>query len=214
MVKYNYDAWGNCQVDASTTNTELANINPFRYRSYYYDTDAKLYFLKTRYYDPEIGRFMTIDDISYLDPESINGLNLYAYCGNNPVMNIDPTGNWEMPNWLKWVVAGVTFIGAVTLTVFSGGALTPVFVEMGISIFSSAIIEGAISAYNGTGFWNGFINGAADGAMWGGIFALAGATISFIKNLGLIQSRGVVIGKGMDRVGFVADQAALSNIVQ
>ena len=46
--------------------------------------------------------------------------------------------------------------------------------------------------------------------MWGGIFALASSTISFVKNLGLIKSRGVVIGKGMDRVGYFADQAALS----
>ena len=60
--------WGNCVIDASTTNIELANLNPFRYRGYYFDTETKLYFLKTRYYDPETGRFMTIDDISYLDP--------------------------------------------------------------------------------------------------------------------------------------------------
>ena len=92
-VYNSYDAYG----VASTlyynggSNTR-AFYNPFRYRSYYYDHGIGLYFLKTRYYDPEIGRFMTIDDISYLDPESINGLNLYAYCGNNPVMNIDPFG--------------------------------------------------------------------------------------------------------------------------
>lgn len=56
----------------------------------------------------------------------------------------------------------------------------------------------------------GFAAGAADGALWGGIFAFAGATVSFLKNLNLIKSRGVVIGKGMDRVGFIVDQAALS----
>lgn len=93
VVKYKYDAWGNCVVDASTANTTLANLNPFRYRSYYFDTETNLYFLKTRYYDPEIGRFMTIDDLSYLDPESINGLDLYAYCANNPINCVDPTGN-------------------------------------------------------------------------------------------------------------------------
>ena len=64
VVKCKYDARGKCVVDASTTNTTLANLNPFRYRSYYYDTEMNLYFLKTRYYDPEIGRFMTIDDIN------------------------------------------------------------------------------------------------------------------------------------------------------
>ena len=95
VVKYNYDAWGKCHttvVDA-TANT-IAELNPFRYRSYYYDTETGFYFLKTRYYDPEVGRFITIDDLSYLDPESINGLNLYAYCLNNPVKYSDPNGTF------------------------------------------------------------------------------------------------------------------------
>ena len=43
VVKYNYDAWGMCVVNASTTNTELANLNPFRYRGYYYDSETQLY---------------------------------------------------------------------------------------------------------------------------------------------------------------------------
>ena len=98
VVKYKYDAWGKCIVDSSTANIELANLNPFRYRSYYYDTETNLYFLKTRYYDPEIGRFITIDDISYLDPENINGLNLYAYCFNNPIEYIDNLGRYPIIN--------------------------------------------------------------------------------------------------------------------
>ena len=77
VVKYKYDAWGKCKVlDAIgaeiTDNTHIGILNPFRYRSYYFDHGIGLYFLKTRYYDPEIGRFMTIDDIAYLDPENIN----------------------------------------------------------------------------------------------------------------------------------------------
>ena len=78
VVKYKYDAWGKCQttiVDSSSTT--IAELNPFRYRGYYFDIETGFYFLKTRYYDPEIGRFITIDDISYLTPERINGLNLY-----------------------------------------------------------------------------------------------------------------------------------------
>ena len=105
VVKYTYDAWGNCVIEDSTTNNDLANLNPFRYRSYYFDTETGFYFLKTRYYDPEIGRFITIDDISYLDPESINGLNLYAFCLNNPVMMVDNSGC--APALWQWVVSGV-----------------------------------------------------------------------------------------------------------
>lgn len=54
--------------------------------------ETGLYYLKSRYYDPKVGRFITIDDISYIDHEKINGLNFYAYCGNNPVMRIDENG--------------------------------------------------------------------------------------------------------------------------
>ena len=78
VVKYKYDAWGNCKVlnaDGSeiSDSNHIGILNPLRYRSYYYDTGIGLYFLKTRYYDPEIGCLMTIDDIGYLDPDSING---------------------------------------------------------------------------------------------------------------------------------------------
>lgn len=93
VVKYEYDAWGNHGIEVLDSTCEtLANLNPFRYRSYYYDTETELYFLKTRYYDPEIGRFMSIDGIRYLSQKTINGLNLYGYCGNNPVMYVDYDG--------------------------------------------------------------------------------------------------------------------------
>ena len=54
VVEYSYDAWGNHTIKAY--NKTVANANPFRYRSYFYDTDTGLYYLKTRYYDPEVGR--------------------------------------------------------------------------------------------------------------------------------------------------------------
>ncbi|MBR7167822.1 MAG: RHS repeat-associated core domain-containing protein [Bacteroidales bacterium] len=95
VVEYTYNAWGECITTVvDSTCGAVANLNPFRYRSYYFDTETNLYFLKTRYYDPVVGRFITIDDTSYLAPDTINGLNLYAYCGNNPVMYYDPTGCW------------------------------------------------------------------------------------------------------------------------
>ena len=103
IVKYKYDGWGRHKVlnasgneltlDNCTATNKVGILNPFRYRSYYYDTETGLYYLQTRYYDSEVGRFITIDDISYLAPDTINGLNLYAYCNNNPVMNVDPEGN-------------------------------------------------------------------------------------------------------------------------
>ena len=90
MVQYTYNAWGKCTVTDSTA-TGLGERNPFRYRSYYWDGDY--YYLKSRYYDPETGRFLSQDDVSYLDPEHVNGLNLFAYCWDNPVMCVDIYGN-------------------------------------------------------------------------------------------------------------------------
>ena len=98
VVKYVYDAWGNHKVlDANgveiTDTTHIGRLNPFRYRGYYYSEDLGLYYLKSRFYDSELGRFISPDTIDYLTPDTINGLNLYAYCNNNPVMNVDPSGH-------------------------------------------------------------------------------------------------------------------------
>lgn len=95
VVKYFYDCWGNNIAVAETGEEDKSGIgflNPFRYRGYYYDTETELYYLQTRYYDPEIGRFISQDILEYADPETINGLNLYAYCLNNPIRYIDPNG--------------------------------------------------------------------------------------------------------------------------
>lgn len=146
VVKYKYDAWGKCEVDAITTNTELANFNPFRYRSYYFDTETGFYFLKTRYYDPEIGRFMTIDDISYLDPDSINGLNLYAYCENNPVIGYDPNGTFALTTFLICLAIGAVIGGVL-------GGYTAYSNEQDIltGVFTGALLGAAVGAVIGIG---------------------------------------------------------------
>lgn len=88
---YAYDAWGNCTITLNTNG--IATRNPIRYRGYYYDEDTKLYYLNARYYCPEWRRFISPDDTGYLDPATPNGLNLYAYCNNDPVNYADPSGN-------------------------------------------------------------------------------------------------------------------------
>ena len=89
---YAYDAWGNHVVTNSNL-PQLAQCNPFRYRGYYYDVETGLYYCNARYYSPKLCRWISPDSIGYLDPSSINGLNLYAYCGNDPVNKYDPTGH-------------------------------------------------------------------------------------------------------------------------
>ena len=100
---YKYDAYGNhivCNPNGTehdiTDGSFIGNINPIRYRSYYYDVDLEMYWLTTRYYDPKVGRFISPDHYSYLDYQKLHGLNLYAYSKNNPVMYYDPSGHFLM----------------------------------------------------------------------------------------------------------------------
>ena len=169
VVEYKYDAWGDHVIVLSdSSNENLAKANPFRYRGYYYDEETGLYYLKSRYYDPETGRFLNADDISYLDPETINGLNLYAYCGNNPVMRIDENGN----AWWDWLLGAIAVIGMVALSVVSFGIAAP----LGAMVVSG-IALGAITNI-GLGIMSGqcvgeIISGALTGGLLGGAMAFA-----------------------------------------
>ena len=93
VAKYTYDAWGkllsvtDAQGNSITDSSHIALINPYRYRGYYFDSESNFYYLQTRYYDPETGRFISPDNISYLDPESFTGLNLYVFANNNSIAN-------------------------------------------------------------------------------------------------------------------------------
>ena len=111
LGQYEYDAWGNL---LSQVGSEILNINPFRYRGHYYDAETGLYYLNSRYYDPEIGRFISPDSLKYLDPTYNNGLNLYTYCGNNPVMHVDPNGT------LFGFFLGTIVLGAVIAGTMNG----------------------------------------------------------------------------------------------
>ena len=79
VANYTYDAWGKV-----TSSGSIGQINPIRYRGYYYDIDTGFYYLQSRYYDPAIKRFINAD--GYINANgNILGFNMYAYCGNNPI---------------------------------------------------------------------------------------------------------------------------------
>ena len=96
VVEYKYDAWGDAVsiYSASTTVDDLAFDNPFRYRGYIWDEETKLYYLTSRYYNPEISRFINADSLVSTG-QGILSNNMLAYCRNNPVCRKDVTGNAE-----------------------------------------------------------------------------------------------------------------------
>ena len=138
VAKYIYDAWGNHAIVDANGN-DLASgvgvLNPFRYRSYYYDEETNLYYLQTRYYDPELGRFLSQDDVSYLAPDSSNGLNLYAYCANNPVMNVDPTGTIAF-----WIIAVIILGVAMVIGGTIGGVCSSQAGNSPLQVFKDIMI--------------------------------------------------------------------------
>ena len=156
VAQYVYDAWGNHKVlnangTEMTDESFIGKVNPIRYRGYYYDEETGLYYLQSRYYDPEVGRFINADDIDYIEPETLMGCNLYAYCGNNPVMYVDPSGH-------------AFFLVALLITAL-GGAI------------AGGIIGGTTAYFKGDNVLGGFLSGFLIGGALGASMALGGATM-------------------------------------
>ena len=131
IVSYVYDSWGKLVSISGSQAETIGEANPFRYRGYYYDTESGLYYLNSRYYDPEVGRFLNADgEIANIGGE-VSGYNLFSYCFNNPVNMSDFIGQW--PNWGKLfsgaslMATGIIALAAVA-TVITGGAATPLLV--------------------------------------------------------------------------------------
>ena len=172
---YTYDAWGNFTFstasDATTVEKRIVRTyNPFRYRGYYYDTETKLYYLQSRYYNPETGRFLNVDSCLY---SHIPGYNLYLYCHNNPVNYYDPKGDDAIALLAGWASsagglaaadgplpigdiiygAGCLVLGSVVIieaiTVSDEAAAFPVdnsFPTVDVLPYDTAVIDAAIDA--------------------------------------------------------------------
>jgi len=101
VVSYTYGAWGDILSVSGTLASTVGQQNPLRYRGYYYDGETGFYYVSSRYYDPEIGRWINADNRISGVGGSILGYNMFAYCMNNPVNMSDPTGSW--PKWIETV---------------------------------------------------------------------------------------------------------------
>ena len=148
LVTYTYDAWGNTRVRYSNGGASTAaRYNPLRYRGYYYDIETGFYYVSSRYYDPEIGRFINADDIAYLGMGGLTSYNLFAYCGNNPVMGYDPYGTFDWSSFGKgagWLAIGITAI-CVGVSVLTCGVAAPAM----MAVAAVTVTAGALTAVNG-----------------------------------------------------------------
>ena len=135
VARYIYDTWGNTVsiADASgnaiTSATHIANINPIRYRGYYWDKETGFYYLQSRYYDTETKRFVNADTVLGISAGAT--YNLYNYCSNNPVNMIDSSGMYpievgEDPNTIFRDFSGIIAHWAASQKTDTRGAQTPI----------------------------------------------------------------------------------------
>ena len=152
MVTYTYDAWGNV-TDVSGILTWLGYTNGLRYRGYYYDNETNSYYLQSRYYNPQLCRFINADDGRFIGVSgTLLSKNAFAYCENNPTMNVDSTGKFSIPRAL--IVFG---IDAVIWAVFSAGAATFAFLTQPVKAMARYAGK-ALIKLKMKGILKGFLN--------------------------------------------------------
>ncbi len=220
VANYAYDSWGNIISitdgngnDVSSDLNHIANINPYRYRSYYYDKETNLYYLNSRYYNPVWGRFLNAD--IGVDTESLLGTNLYQYGYNNPINTIDNEGTW--PKWLKTVAivtVAVVAVAAITLVtvgtgtaaaVIAAGVLKGAATGAAIGAVGGAI-GGAVSHTLSTGSTKGAGQAAVKGAVTGAVTGAAGGAV-----LGGVSS-AIQVGQAASAWGEAGGRTAYQNM--
>ena len=128
VVSYSYDAWGNILSTTGTLASTVGEINPFRYRGYYYDTETGWYYLQSRYYDPTVSRFLNADDVIIIPKcglETLLGTNLFSYCANSPVANVDVDGKWFIA--IPLIYVAYAMLAAVTIVTIGSILSSPGF---------------------------------------------------------------------------------------
>ncbi len=210
VVEYTYDAWGSLLAADGSMASTLGKTNPLRYRGYAYDTETGFYYVSSRYYNPEIGRFINADDVALLGANGdFASYNLFAYCGNNPVIREDKSGQFW--NFIVGAVGGALIGGGVQIisNLVSGknwsdglgvamatGAASGLLAASGVgmigSIAGNAAISMAGNATNQVIKNNGFNNFDVgdmliDGAIGGVAGAVGGSGMGKSANLSTLN---------------------------
>lgn len=164
VVQYAYDSWGKVLSVTGSLASTVGAKNPIRYRGYYYDAESELYYLNSRYYDPEVGRFISPDKIAEAG-------NLYTYCQNDPVNKSDDSG-YLSKFWKRIIhiaVCAVVVTAAVAVTVATMGAGAGVVV--GAAALAGGIIGGGASMIKNeeNPDWGDFATSIATGMAFGAL---------------------------------------------
>ncbi len=232
IKKITYEAFGKIYAVSGRNDFPMHIM----YKGYYYDEETKLYYCMSRYYSPEFRRFISPDKCDYLEAKKLNGLNLYCYCANNPIMNIDPSGH--APQWLQiagWIGLGVgilvcgvaigiltagvgtaTFLGAVAV-----GAAKGALIGAAIGVGAGAIAGGAGAMIAGeefgsSEFWSdvlyggmlGFGVGAVVGTVAGGFYGANGWYNAKALEFTNVGSNEVVLGRSPGYVDVARSRGA------
>ncbi|MBE6580029.1 MAG: RHS repeat-associated core domain-containing protein [Ruminococcaceae bacterium] len=157
LATYVYDAWGNVTEiqELADGGTEIANLNPLRYRGYYFDTDTGYYYLNSRYYSAEWGRFISAD--AYVSTgQGLTGCNMFIYCGNNPINFCDPKGEFFTAIAVGGIAAWKIGVAVVGLIIAAGVAAsiaenppaypTIVSPKIEVKVQSESKVEDAVSS--------------------------------------------------------------------
>ena len=183
MVKYTYTAYGEVTKQI-IKQRNVSTYNSFLYKRYYYDVETSLFWLSSRYYSPELCRLISPDSVEYLDPRSINGLNLYAYCNNDPINKYDLSGHFAISLTMLCLIIGAA-IGATV---------------GGIAAYNIAKDQGAegweLFGWTMAGIVGGCIVGGALGAGAGALVTKATGILGFliVKGNVFVVTKTMVIG--------------------
>ena len=214
-ASYDYDAWGNCTV-YNSSDAAIGDLNPLRYRGYYYDAETGFYYLQSRYYDPAICRFINADTFATTDANGFLSANMFAYCENNPIMRVDPDGSSPLSLVINTLVgAGVSVASAAINANIAGspistGDLIKAAAVGAASGFLSSLnpvakVAAAAAAVSGVVT---FVGNALSGSSFGeaALSAAVAATSTYVSTklgasaFGAATGKSVDVGKGI--IGF------------
>ena len=208
IVSYTYDAWGKVlSVDGSEAST-IGQLNPIRYRGYYYDTESGFYYLQSRYYDPVVRRFINCDVESAVISSPRHptwNKNLFSYCDNNPIIRADFGGQvWQVIVFgivvgamtsallesISQILNGKSFAeidaGDVIIESLNGG-LTGLLFSAGLLpadiVFGRAIINSGSAAAHTINHGSTLVDAGANAIVSGASTSIIGGTILTGKNL-------------------------------